>query len=73
MFGIFGEMCHRSIVKSSLQHFPNCFSFLTLLGFFPQTYFVFVYLFAYFLGEPDLHKNSEDLVSAEEKHAETHS
>uniref|UniRef100_A0A8C0CSN7 Phosphodiesterase n=1 Tax=Balaenoptera musculus TaxID=9771 RepID=A0A8C0CSN7_BALMU len=24
-------------------------------------------------GEPDLHKNSEDLVSAEEKHAETHS
>ena len=34
MFAVFGEMCHRNPLGNSLQHFPNCLSFLTVFVLF---------------------------------------
>lgn len=63
----------KSIVKLSLQHVTALFQIPDFIRFFPRAYFVLVYLFACVVGEPDLHKNSEDLVNTEEKRADAHS
>lgn len=73
VFGIFENLCHKIHCKIQSSTFYKVLQSPNLTSFFPKLYFVlFWFCFLMFLGEPDLHKNSEDLVNAEEKH-ETHS